>query len=94
MPTVICPSLSVEADLMRELREVAEALHLTPEDAHRQALRLGLPQVGARQLGIPVHLLEPFPAEELDRYYSRPDEFEEQVSPEMLRATQPKEEPT
>lgn len=44
---------------MRELREVAEAL------------RLDLPQVRARTLGVPAQLLESFPAEELDRYYSR-----------------------
>jgi len=69
MPAVICPSLSVEADLIREQHEVAEALHLPPE------------------------LLAPFSVAELDRYYSRPDEFEEQVSPEMLHASLPKDEP-
>jgi hypothetical protein len=91
MPTVTCPSLSVEEDLMRELREVAEALHLSPDDVHRQALRLGLPQVRARRLGVPAHLLEPFPAEELDRYYSRPED--EPLTAEQLHAALPKEEP-
>ncbi len=91
MATVTCPSLSVEEDLMRELRELARATQMSQEDMHRQALRLGLPQVRARLLGIPPELLEPIPAAELDRYYSRPDD--EPLTAEQLHAALPREEP-
>ena len=37
--------MQVDEALMRELRELASAAHLSQADVHRQALRFGLPVV-------------------------------------------------
>lgn len=83
-----------DESLMRELRELATSSHLSQADVHRQALRFGLPRVREALLSASVSILEPIPHAELTRYYSRPDDFEATVTPEHLRASLPKEEPS